>query len=98
MIKAKQAQSRVKQFEKMGDIQKLSEDQLLGFNFPCKDCPAKVIMSVKNINFSYDKDEFKAHLINNFQLTIRKSYRSVIICKNGKGKSTLLNFFGLKIL
>ena len=31
--KAKQAQSRVKQLEKMGDVQKLSEDQLLALRF-----------------------------------------------------------------
>jgi ATP-binding cassette, subfamily F, member 3 len=89
--KAKQAQSRVKQLEKMGDIQKLSEDKLLGFTFPFKECPAKVIMSIKNLNFSYKKEDFNPFLINNFNLNLSKNDRIAIIGKNGKGKSTLLN-------
>lgn len=89
--KAKQAQSRVKQLEKMGNFDKLSDEQLLGFNFPYSECPAKMIMSVKNLDFSYDQNNLNELLIKNFSLNIQRNDRIGIIGKNGKGKSTLLN-------
>ena len=47
--------------------------------------------SIKNLNFSYKKEDSNPYLINNFNLNLSKNDRIAIIGKNGKGKSTLLN-------
>ncbi len=88
--KATQAQSRVKQIEKMGTIEKLDTENTLGFTFHHKDCPGKVILEGENLSFSYSGLE-EEDLFKNLSLTIGREDRIGIIGKNGKGKSTLLN-------
>jgi len=91
--KASQAQSRVKQLEKMEDIEKLAAEGRLGFRFQYTECPGKVIMEAENLSFSYSgKEEDK--LFENLNFTIGRHDRIGIIGKNGKGKSTLLNVLG----
>lgn len=81
------AQSRLKMLSKMEEYEKLSEIQNLDFHFSYKECPAKNLMSVRDISFGYtDKALFK-----NLNLDIEKGDRIGIIGKNGKGKSTLLS-------
>ena len=89
--KAKQAQSRIKQIEKMDKMEKRDRVKLLGFNFPYKFCPGRVLMKVSDLNFSYKKIDGQPNLINNFTCEIQRDDRIGIIGKNGKGKSTLLN-------
>lgn len=88
--KAIQAQSRAKQIEKMGTMEKLGAENNLGFTFHYKECPGKVILETKNLGFSYsgkeDEDLFK-----DLNITVGRDDRIGIIGKNGKGKSTLLN-------
>jgi ATP-binding cassette subfamily F protein 3 len=52
-------------------------------------------MSLKNINFSYGKDE--PNLISDFSIHIGKNDRICIIGKNGKGKSTLMRIMAGKL-
>jgi ATP-binding cassette subfamily F protein 3 len=88
--KAAQAQSRAKQIEKMGTIEKLDSENNLGFTFHHKDCPGKVILEGKDLSFSYSGLE-EEDLFKNLTLSIGREDRIGIIGKNGKGKSTLLN-------
>jgi ATP-binding cassette subfamily F protein 3 len=88
--KASQAQSRLKQLEKMGDMEELSSDQDMGFRFHYKDIPAKWIMHTEDLAFSYSGKEEDV-LFQNLKFSIGKTDRIGIIGKNGKGKSTLLN-------
>jgi ATP-binding cassette subfamily F protein 3 len=88
--KAAQAQSRAKQIEKMGTIEKLDSENNLGFTFHYKECPGKVILEVKDVCFSYSGKE-EEDLFKNITLSIGRNDRIGIIGKNGKGKSTLLN-------
>ncbi len=88
--KAAQAQSRAKQIEKMGTIEKLGDEHSLGFRFNYKECPGKVILETKNLSFSYSKKP-EDDLFSNLSLSIGRNDRIGIIGKNGKGKSTLLN-------
>jgi ATP-binding cassette subfamily F protein 3 len=88
--KAAQAQSRAKQIEKMGTIEKLDTEHNLGFKFHYKDCPGKVILETKNLSFSYSGLE-EEDLFKNLSLFVGTKDRIGIIGKNGKGKSTLLN-------
>lgn len=88
--KAAQAQSRLKQIEKMDTIDALAVEKSLDFSFHYKDTPAKVLMEVEDLSFSYsrNKDEL---LFRDLNFHVGKNDRIGIIGKNGKGKSTLLN-------
>lgn len=82
------AQSKVKQLEKMDDMEDLGFDKTLDFKFKFKDTPAKVLLDVKDITFGYTPDNI---LFKNISFTLEKGETLGIIGKNGKGKSTLLN-------
>ncbi len=86
--KAAQAQSRMKQLEKMEVYDKLSEERRLQFQFRYKECPGKRIMEARNISFAYPQG---SELFSDLSFTIDRKDRVAIIGKNGKGKSTLLN-------
>ena len=88
--KAAQAQSRAKQIEKMDTLEKLSDENTLGFKFNYMKCPGKVILEANDLSFSYS-GLAEEDLFSNLSLTIGRDDRIGIIGKNGKGKSTLLN-------
>ncbi|MEA3553042.1 MAG: ABC-F family ATP-binding cassette domain-containing protein [Campylobacterota bacterium] len=85
---AAQAQSKVKQLEKMDMMDDLGFDNTLKFNFNFKDTPAKVLLDVKDLSFGYTSDNI---LFKDISFTLKKGETLGIIGKNGKGKSTLLN-------
>ena len=86
--KAVQAQSRMKQLEKMGTIERLEDEASMGLAFRYLECPGKELMRAKELSFAYPGG---APLFENLDLTIGSKERIAIIGKNGKGKSTLLN-------
>lgn len=86
--KAAQAQSRMKMLEKMGTLERLSQEKDMGLNFHYSDCPAKVLMEINDLSFHYVPEK---PLIKSLSFTVGKNDRIGIIGKNGKGKSTLLN-------
>jgi len=83
------AQSKQKELDKMGEMEDLSTDATLSFNFNYKDTPAKVIFRAEDLGFGYNPDE---PLFQNITFAMEKGKRLAIIGKNGKGKSTLLNY------
>ena len=83
-----QAQSKVKQLEKMEILDILGFDNTLSFDFNYKDTPAKVLVEVKDLSFGYNKDNI---LFKDISFALKKGETLGIIGKNGKGKSTLLN-------
>ena len=85
---ASQAQSKVKQLEKMDMMDSLGFDSTLKFNFNFKDTPAKVLLDVKDLSFGYEEDNI---LFKDISFSLKKGETLGIIGKNGKGKSTLLN-------
>lgn len=86
--KAKQAQSKMKQIAKLKPMAKLSAEDQMGFRFNYKDTPAKVLMSVENLSFGYEKNK---NLFENIHFRLMPEDRIAIIGKNGYGKTTLLN-------
>ncbi len=83
------AQSKVKALEKMDEMESLESENSLSFNFNYKETPAKVILRAEELGFGYDASmPLFSHL--NFSLENGKCL--AIIGKNGKGKSTLLNY------
>ena len=86
--KASQAQSKLKQLEKMDDMEALSEDSDMNLRFEYKDCPGKFPLKVEDLTFGHTESE---PLFQNLTFGLAKGERLGIIGKNGKGKSTLLN-------
>lgn len=86
--KATQAASRVKMLERMGNMAELAEVQTLDFSFTHQECPGKVLIEVKDLQFGYDKSQ---PLFRGLNFAIQRQDKVAVIGKNGKGKSTLLN-------
>jgi len=86
--KATQAQSKLKQIQKINLQDKLSTHQDLNFKFRYQATKAKLLAECEKIDFSYQPEQ---ELIKNFNLDIQAKDRIAIIGQNGKGKSTLLN-------
>jgi ATP-binding cassette subfamily F protein 3 len=95
--KARQAnlvQSRIKTLQKMKKKQKLEKLKILDFSFNSSPFRAKHVLSVQNLNFTYDQT---LPLIRNFGITIAAGERICVVGPNGKGKSTLLKLLGGEI-
>ena len=88
--KAAMAQSRLKMIAKMGALEKLEDEKSLGFRFNHRKCPAKNVMNVQDISFSYD-GKAENNLFSKLSFHVTRKDRIAIIGANGKGKSTLLN-------
>jgi ATP-binding cassette subfamily F protein 3 len=86
--KAKQAQSRMKALEKMGQMEKLDNIATLAFSFKYAPFSAKNVMEVKGLSFAYSPDQPK--LIEDLTLAVGRNDKICIVGKNGKGKTTLL--------
>ena len=83
------AQSKQKELDKMDEMEDLQNDTNLSFSFNYKETPAKILLRAENLGFGYNPD---APLFQNVTFDIEKGKRVAIIGKNGKGKSTLLNY------
>ncbi|SFZ97852.1 COG0488: ATPase components of ABC transporters with duplicated ATPase domains [hydrothermal vent metagenome] len=88
------AQSKQKELDKMDEMGALENDSNLSFNFNFYDTPAKVIFRAENLGFGYNPDE---KLFKNLTFALEKGKRLAIIGKNGKGKSTLLNYIAKEL-
>ena len=86
---AAMAQGKVKELEKIEVMEKLQGESDLNFRFTYKETPAKLLFEAKEIGFGYDP---KRPLFNDLTFSLEKGKRIAIIGKNGKGKSTLLNY------
>ena len=83
------AQSKQKELDKMDDMEDLKTDTNLSFSFNYKETPAKVIFRANDLGFGYKPEE---PLFEHITYAMEKGKRLAIIGKNGKGKSTLLNY------
>ncbi|CAA6823814.1 MAG: COG0488: ATPase components of ABC transporters with duplicated ATPase domains [uncultured Sulfurovum sp.] len=83
------AQSKQKMLDKMEEMESLESESNLAFNFKYKETPAKITLRAENLGFGYKEDE---PLFQNVTFALENGKTLAIIGKNGKGKSTLLNY------
>ena len=83
------AQSKQKMLDKMEEMESLESESNLAFNFKYKETPAKINLRAENLGFGYKEDE---PLFQEVTFALENGKTLAIIGKNGKGKSTLLNY------
>ncbi|MCF6205902.1 MAG: ATP-binding cassette domain-containing protein [Sulfurovum sp.] len=86
---AAMAQSKQKELDKMEEMGELENDTDLSFRFNYADTPAKIVLRAEGLGFGYEP---QAPLFENVSFALERGKRIAIIGKNGKGKSTLLNY------
>lgn len=83
------AQSKQKILDKMDDMESLEGENNLDFNFTYQATPAKIVLRAEELGFGYKED---APLFQHVTFALENRKTLAIIGKNGKGKSTLLNY------
>jgi ATP-binding cassette subfamily F protein 3 len=83
------AQSKQKMLDKMDEMESLESESNLNFNFTYKETPAKVVLRAEELGFGYKENQ---KLFSNVTFALENGKTLAIIGKNGKGKSTLLNY------
>ncbi len=84
--KARQAQSRVKQLEKMETIEIKKAPVKARINMPIPTPTGKEVLSLKEANLGYGSNT----ILKNVNLRVEKGHKLGIVGFNGAGKSTLL--------
>lgn len=91
--KATQAQSKMKQLEKMTVMSELHQESSMGFRFNYRETPAKTLLTVEDLSFGYTE----TNLFSDLSFRLHPGSRVAIIGKNGKGKTSLLNVVSEKL-
>lgn len=92
--KARQAQSRLKQIEKMDLIELPAERSTVAFRFPPVPHCGKDIVAVREASLKFPEK----NLFHNLNWLIRKGTRTAIVGVNGAGKTSLLKLLAQQIL
>ena len=87
--KARQAQSRLKQLEKMQPIAALSENAVAGFAFPTPQPLPPPLMTIESGSVGYDGNP----VLRGLDLRLDQDDRIALLGANGEGKSTLSKLF-----
>jgi ATP-binding cassette subfamily F protein 3 len=86
---AAMAQSKQKELDRMEEMGELENDATLAFDFTYADTPAKILFRAESLGFGYVREQM---LFSQLGFVLEKGKKVAIIGKNGKGKSTLLNY------
>jgi len=86
--KASQAQSKMKQLNKLENMDDLVSEASMDLHFNYSPCPGKQIFEAKDLSFGFPGKDI---LFSNLNFSLGRNDKIGIIGKNGKGKSTLLN-------
>lgn len=84
--KARQVQSRIKQLEKMEQIELEDEQSNVSFRFPEPERSGQVVMKLADLHKSYDGHE----VFSGIDYEIERGDKVAIVGPNGAGKSTLI--------
>ena len=83
--KAKQAQSRIKMIERMGDAPKIPLEKSIRFSFPNPQMLDAYLFTLEDVSCGYDEKV----VLSNLNLTIAQDDKIALLGANGNGKSTL---------
>ncbi len=84
--KAKQAQSRVKELERMEVISAAHVDSPFNFKFPCSDKVSNPLLSIRKADCGYAENR----ILQDVSLILEPGSRIGLLGPNGAGKSTLI--------
>ena len=84
--KAKQVQSRVKQLEKLENVQLLQKRKKVHFHFPPPERPPQILLELRNVSKSYDDNV----VYTNINFRVYRGDKMALVAPNGAGKSTLI--------
>jgi len=84
--KAKQVQSRIKQLEKMEQIELEQEQSEISFQFPPPERPGQVVMKLEDVVKKYDDNV----VFNGIDYEIERGDKIAVVGPNGAGKSTMI--------
>lgn len=88
--KAKQAQSRLKQLDKMELIELEDSERHINFRFPPSAPCGRMAMVVEGLNKSYDAKK----VFDNLSFELERGDKMAVVGVNGAGKSTLVKMLG----
>lgn len=83
--KAKQAQSRIKMIERMGEAPKIPLEKSIRFSFPNPQHLDAYLFTLENVSCGYDEKV----VLSDLNLTIAQDDKIALLGANGNGKSTL---------
>ncbi|HYW34337.1 MAG TPA: ABC-F family ATP-binding cassette domain-containing protein [Balneolaceae bacterium] len=83
--KAKQVQSRIKQLEKMDEIELPDQQEEISFQFPEPERSGAINLRLENVSKSYDDIQ----VFDNLSYIVNRGDQIAILGPNGAGKSTL---------
>ena len=92
--KAKQAQSRLKMIEKLGDAPKIPQEPEVHFEFPSPERLHNSLLTIENGVAGYDDKP----VLQNLNLRIEPDDRIALLGANGNGKSTLAKILSHRLL
>lgn len=84
--KAKQVQSRIKQLEKMEQIELEQEQSEISFQFPPPERSGQVVMKLENVVKKYDDNV----VFDDIDYEIERGDKIAVVGPNGAGKSTMI--------
>lgn len=91
--KASQAQSKLKQIERMEKIEApTSDDRKVSFSFPQPQRSGQRVIRLQNVEFAYPGSANQIY--ENLEFESERGQRIVLVGPNGAGKSTLLKLLG----
>ncbi len=91
--KAKQAQSRIKMIERLGDAPRIPLERSIRFSFPASDALDSYLFTMENVSCGYgDKT-----ILQNLNVTIAQDDKIALLGSNGNGKSTLAKLLAARI-
>ena len=92
--KAKQAQSRIKMIEKMGELPPIPKDPEVHFQFPSPTRLTQSLISIEGGAAGYDEKP----VLTDLNLRIEQDDRIALLGANGNGKSTLAKILSHRLL
>ncbi len=91
--KAKQAQSRLKMIERMGDAPKIPLEKSISFTFPQPQHLDAYLYTLENVSCGYDEKV----VLKDLNLTVTQDDKIALLGANGNGKSTLAKLLAGRI-